>query len=144
MVHAQRCTRLFAAEMGFYEQACQELAIVASELSSNILKYGTRGYLELSVTESGQEKGLMLSARDWGPPFHNLEMAIMDGYDGRGPIDPDDLLKRGGLGAGLGAVVRLTNSFFVEPDDGGKRVVAIRYLGRPVPRWPAVGPGRRG
>jgi serine/threonine-protein kinase RsbT len=110
-----------------------------SELSSNIIKYGKYGYLELSMVFDGLAKGVSLVARDFGPPFRDLETALRDGCDEQGPIDPAAILKRGGIGAGLGAVIRLTNSFSVEPEVDGKRIVAIRYLGRPVPRWPAIG-----
>jgi len=136
--HAQRRTKLFAAGVGFPEQPCQELAIVASELSSNIVKYGNYGFLELSMVQAAPGKGIALVARDWGPPFRNLEIALLDGCNEHGPIDPASILKRGGIGAGLGAVLRLTHHFAVEPEVDGKRVIAIRYLGRPVPRWPDV------
>jgi anti-sigma regulatory factor (Ser/Thr protein kinase) len=132
----QRATRQFAAELGFDPYACQELAIVASELASNVLKYGKPGSLELLAISDAKGKGIGLVARDSGPPFRNLEKAMKDGYDDDGPIDPIHFLKRGGFGGGLGAVLRLTNSFQVEPDPEGKRVTAVRYLpqGRQIPR----------
>jgi anti-sigma regulatory factor (Ser/Thr protein kinase) len=124
----QRGTKQFAAELGFGRRACEELAIVASELSSNVLKYGKRGSLELSAIEDARGRGIVIVARDCGPPFRNLETALKDGHDENGPIDPAHILKRGGIGAGLGAVIRLTHSFRVEPEPGGKRIVVVRYL----------------
>jgi hypothetical protein len=61
-------------------------------------------------------------------------MALQDGCDDRGPIDPAHLLKRGGLGIGLGAVVRLMDSLQVEQDKDGKQIRAVRYLRRPRTR----------
>src|SRR4029079_14397927 len=104
----QRATKQFAAELGFGRHACQELAIVASELASNVLKYGKPGSLELLRISDSRGKGIELVARDSGPPFRNLETALQDGCDDNGPIDPANILKRGGFGGGLGAVIRLT------------------------------------
>jgi anti-sigma regulatory factor (Ser/Thr protein kinase) len=129
----QRATRQFAADLGFGRFACEELAIVASELSSNVLKYGRPGSLELVEVSDARGKGMGLIARDSGPPFRNLEKAMQDGFDDDGPIDPVHFLRRGGFGGGLGAVARLTNSFQVEPDPEGKRVTVVRYL-QAVPR----------
>lgn len=138
LFHTQRRTRLFATLVGFHRQASEELAIVASELASNIVKYGKYGYLELSRIDDSKGRGIALVARDWGPPFQNLETALRDGCDEQGPIDPAQFLKRGGIGSGLGAVLRLTNSFSVEPEADGKRITVIRYLGHAVPRWPGA------
>jgi anti-sigma regulatory factor (Ser/Thr protein kinase) len=124
----QSATKQFAAELGFDRYAGQELAIVASELASNVLKYGMPGSLELLAISDSRGKGMGLIAHDSGPPFRNLEKALLDGYDDNGPIDPADILKRGGFGGGLGAVTRLTHSFRVESEPNGKRVLVVRYL----------------
>lgn len=129
--HVQRCTIQFAESLGFSRRECQELAIVASELTSNIIKYGVRGSVEMEVVVDENGSGILLIASDSGPPFHDLAAALQDGYDDRGPIDPIEMLKRHGIGGGLGAVVRLTHSFQVEPGgQGGKKVRVVRYLGR--------------
>jgi serine/threonine-protein kinase RsbT len=134
LFHIQRAAKRFAAEVGFGHHAREELAIVASELSSNAIKYGKGGVLELSSLEDEHGRGMILIAHDSGPPFRNLDMAMQDGFDDNGPIDPATILKRGGMGAGLGAVIRLTHSFRVESEPHGKRVIAIRYLRRPGTR----------
>jgi anti-sigma regulatory factor (Ser/Thr protein kinase) len=54
VLYVQTLTKRFAATLGFSPRECGELAIVASELCSNILKYGPPGSIELeSVTEAG-------------------------------------------------------------------------------------------
>jgi anti-sigma regulatory factor (Ser/Thr protein kinase) len=131
-LEAQRQTKAFALGLGFPRRACHELAVVVSELSSNILKYGKRGRVVLGALADSVGKGIAIRAYDSGPPFRRLDQAVLDGCDDTGPIDPDALLRRGGLGAGLGAVIRLTHSFEVEHEPGGKWVVAKRYLGRPL------------
>jgi hypothetical protein len=75
-------------------------------------------------------QGVVLVAEDIGPPFQNLELALLDGNDDRWPIDPLDMLTRRGIGGGLGAIVRLSHSFQVEPLPVGKRVRVARYLRR--------------
>jgi anti-sigma regulatory factor (Ser/Thr protein kinase) len=141
LFHIQRAAKRVAAGIGFNHHACEELAIVASELSSNAIKYGKGGVLELADLEDEHGKGMILIAHDSGPPFRHLSMAVKDGFDDSGPIDPASILKRGGMGAGLGAVIRLTHSFRVEDEPQGKRVIAIRYLRRPSTR--SRRPGRK-
>jgi anti-sigma regulatory factor (Ser/Thr protein kinase) len=126
--HVQRRTIDFASGLGFSKRECGELAIVASELASNILKYGIRGSIELDAVEEGGKAGISLVASDRGPPFRNLESAMLDGHDDSGPIDPLHMLKRNGIGGGLGAVLRLSHSFRVENVPGGKRLHVARYL----------------
>ena len=128
VLHVQGMTKRFAASLGFSVRECGELAIVASELSSNILKYGPPGSVELCALRDDTGEGLTLIARDLGPPFRNLALALQDGWDDTGPIDPMLMFRRKGMGGGLGAVLRLTDSMNVVPEEHGKSVVAVRYL----------------
>ena len=86
---------------------------MASELGSNIIKYGRHGSLTFSglEAEDARGRGISVVARDYGPPFHDLAIALQDGCDDRGPLDPMQLFNRKGIGGGLGAVFRLTHSF---------------------------------
>jgi anti-sigma regulatory factor (Ser/Thr protein kinase) len=121
-----------AQKLGFPRHERQEVAIAVSELASNIVKYGVRGSIEISSLEDPRHGvGLVIVARDVGPPFRNLAMALQDGCDDDGPIDPGLLLKRAGLGIGLGAVVRFTDSFDVEHGKVGKEIRVVRYRVRP-------------
>ncbi len=126
--HVQRTVAGFARDVGFSRLESNELAIVGSELTSNILKYGVVGAVDVEPYVDTRGGGLTLIATDRGPPFHNLDAALQDGCDDRGPIDPLQMLTRRGIGGGLGAVLRLSHSFRVEPHPGGKRVHVIRYL----------------
>jgi anti-sigma regulatory factor (Ser/Thr protein kinase) len=135
----RRAIQSLAAKIGFRRNECHELAIVVSELASNIIKYGVRGTIALEdIWDQEYGPGVRIVAEDVGPPFHDLALAVQDGYDDRGPIDPVVLLKRGGLGTGLGAVTRLTDVFDVHPLAKGKQVCTVRYL-----RRPKVSAGRR-
>jgi anti-sigma regulatory factor (Ser/Thr protein kinase) len=129
-----------ALELGFQRRERAELLIVVSELCSNIVKYGVRGSLELDRhVDSVHGVGIAIVAHDIGPAFRNLEMALQDGCDDQGPIDPGALMKRGGLGIGLGAVKRLTDLLAVEYGSEGKSIRVVRYLRRP-PRKSSLPP----
>jgi anti-sigma regulatory factor (Ser/Thr protein kinase) len=127
----RRAVRGYGASLGFSLSSCQELAIIVSELGSNIVKYGRSGAIEFqSLQDARYGVGIAIVADDVGPPFHDLSLALRDGYDDRGPIDPGLLMKRGGLGTGLGAVLRLSDSFEVEQKHEGKRITSARFLVR--------------
>ena len=142
-LEAQRRTKEFAFRLGFSRRACAELAIVVSELSSNILKYGRPGRILLVEVHDAGGHGIGVRAYDVGPPFRDLGSAVKDGCDDVGPIDPASMARRGGLGTGLGAVIRFTDHFRVEPMPRGKCIEVMRYL--PVRQsWaPSRAPGRR-
>jgi len=133
VLHVQRCVGDFAREMGFSRIESQELAIVATELATNILKFGAPGTLQVQELLAGQVPYLKLTATDSGPPFKNLQSAIQDGWDDDGPIDPLQLLKRQGIGGGLGAIVRFSHSFVVAEGESGKAIVIKRYRGDEPP-----------
>jgi anti-sigma regulatory factor (Ser/Thr protein kinase) len=118
-----------ARQLGFARGECAELSIVVSELASNIVKYGVHGSIELAqLDDPSKGVGISIVAQDVGPPFHDWKMALRDGCDDRGPIEPDKLLRRAGLGIGLGAVLRLSHSLEVEAGVQGKRIRALRYV----------------
>lgn len=134
---ARRVAREVAESIGFDKLEREEIAIVASELASNIVKYGVRGSLEIDeVRDRVLGRGIVLRAKDSGPPFHDVQLAVQDGYDDRGPLDPATLFKRRGIGGGLGAVIRFTDSFRCETEAQGKTVIVIRYRKRPKRRPP--------
>jgi anti-sigma regulatory factor (Ser/Thr protein kinase) len=131
-----------ASELGFPRRERAELLIVVSELCSNIVKYGVRGSLELEpYVDAHHGAGIAIIARDIGPAFRDFKLALQDGYDDQGPIDPGVLMKRGGLGIGLGAVRRLTDALSMEHSSEGKSIRVVRYLRRP-PRKSSLPPRR--
>lgn len=120
-----------ATQIGFTRHVSQELAIVVSELATNILKYGVRGEIGLARIEDGIfGPGVEIIAEDDGPPLADLASALRDGWGDRGPIDPAHL-RRGGIGAGLGAIRRLTDVFEYRPGAPRKAFRVIRWLRRP-------------
>jgi anti-sigma regulatory factor (Ser/Thr protein kinase) len=120
--------RRFAARHGLDARRATELAIVVSELASNIVKHGVRGEIRLIWNPETPPHGeIAVEAHDVGPPIHDLQMAMTDGYDDRGPIDPARILRRGGLGTGLGAVARLADRLDYR-EDPEEKVLTARFL----------------
>ncbi len=129
---AQLVVRQGARAMGFPRAACAELMIVASELASNIVKYGRRGVLRVEpITHPVHGSGIRLVAEDEGPPFKSFETAQRDGFNDDGPLDPSELIARRGTASGLGAVRRMTHELTWTPLPHGKAVIATRYVTPP-------------
>jgi anti-sigma regulatory factor (Ser/Thr protein kinase) len=123
---ARRLARLF----GLDDKRAAEIAIVASELASNIAKHGIRGDLTIILDDDTPPRGaLTLLARDVGPPIKDLRSATTDGWDDKGPIDPALLLHRGGLGTGLGAILRLSDRFDYQELPEGKEITVRFFRG---------------
>lgn len=114
--------RRVAIALGHDRRASVEIAIVAVELATNVLKYGVEGRIE--ITDTGD--AIEIEAWDRGPPFRDFALAQRDDHDDHGPIDPMTVARRGGFGGGLGAVVRLTASVSVSHHGPWKCVRAIR------------------
>jgi anti-sigma regulatory factor (Ser/Thr protein kinase) len=122
--------RSFAAKMGFCNEVIEELVVVVSELTSNILKYGKSGFIELAATGDDDDddagRGIQIVAEDETPPF-DLSGALRDGYDSQGKIPAAQVYGRRGIGAGLGAVARLSDDVRMETfEDGSKKRLIVR------------------
>src|SRR5918999_631719 len=122
VVVASSQARRLARGHGLDARRAAELAIVVSELASNIVKHGIEGEIVLTFHSPGGE--ITVEARDVGPPIRDLHVAMTDGCDDRGPIDPADLLRRGGLGTGLGAVARFADRVEYREESDGKTITA--------------------
>src|SRR5581483_3529888 len=87
-----------ARDAGLGETESQEIALVVAELGTNLLRHAGGGTLELSRIEAAARTGIEIEALDHGPGITDVDQAMTDGYS-----------TVGGLGAGLGAVHRLTD-----------------------------------
>jgi anti-sigma regulatory factor (Ser/Thr protein kinase) len=122
--HAGRLAR----ELGLDAKRAMELAIVVSELASNIVKHGIRGEIVLAFDDHWPPRGeITVEAHDVGPPIRDLALAMIDGNDDQGPIDPALILRRGGLGTGLGAVARLADRVEYRDEEDGSKTITARF-----------------
>lgn len=125
----RRGVRAAAASLGFGRIVIEELAIVASELCTNIVKYGDRGELAIEVLRrEGAVVALALAATDVGRPFTDFVRATRDRSDQRGTIPPEAMYGRAGIGGGLAAVRRLSSAIYVDQRDGEKTIVVTRNM----------------
>ena len=117
-----------AIQFGMGTRRATEIAIAVSELATNIVKYGIQGEVTLVLDPGAGARGSMrVVARDVGPPIRNLEVALQDGCDDTGPIDPALVLRRGGLGTGLGAVLRFADLFEYQQAETGKAITVTFF-----------------
>ena len=131
---ARQAAREVAAAAGFDRRRGEELVLVASELASNILKHAGSGELRVRRVEDARRGvGVELQATDRGPPIADFEAAQVDGWSEGKRIDPLRFFGRKGIGAGLGAVRRLSDEVRYVQREGEKTITARRFVS-PRPR----------
>jgi anti-sigma regulatory factor (Ser/Thr protein kinase) len=119
VLRAAESASRFADSLGFSPNECEELALVITELATNLLKHATGGGLRLSRIEASGRVGVEIESDDTGPGIPDLEQAITDGYS-----------TAGSLGTGLGTVNRLVDELAAcsRPEPGGLRLVCQRWI----------------
>jgi anti-sigma regulatory factor (Ser/Thr protein kinase)/serine/threonine protein phosphatase PrpC len=124
---ARLAARSMSMAIGFDERTVEEIALVVSELATNLIKHAKDGILRLRRTEEAGRTGIQIDSEDQGPGIPNVEEAIAD-----------DFSTSGSLGCGLGAVNRLMDEFDVASRPGaGTSIVCKRWLRLDVPPAPA-------
>lgn len=101
---ARRLTAAAAQEMGMGEEARGKLALVVTELATNLFRHGGGGELVYSATAANEMDVLAL---DRGPGMANVAQCLRDGYS-----------TAGSSGTGLGATSRLANEFDIHSVPG--------------------------
>jgi len=96
---ARRLSVAMARRLGFDETEAGKVAIVVTELSSNLVRHASRGEL-LVRSLDGAVGGIEILALDHGPGMSELAMTL-----------PGDSSTKGTAGTGLGAVTRLAHTF---------------------------------
>lgn len=124
---ARRRALALAEEQGFSQVRRGELAIVVSELCSNLCRHAAQGEVLLRPLPG---PGVEVLALDRGPGMRDVAACLRDGYS-----------TAGSAGIGLGAVVRLSAEFDLYSRPAGTLVLARLFRdGRP----PRGGGGRGG
>ena len=119
---ARRRLVAICRKLGFDEVASGRAAIVATELATNLVKYGQAGEMLLGTFEDGTGAGVEVIALDRGPGIANLHEALRDGHS-----------TGGSAGTGLGAVRRQSRGFDVASWPGRGTAVLARMEARPGP-----------
>jgi len=101
-----------AADAG--KHAAHAYAIAVSELATNVFRHGGGGEIQL-----GSAPGrLWVRALDRGPGIQDAQAALVDRWS-QGQMREAGVPPAGGLGCGLGAVLRLMDGLTLTPRDGG-------------------------
>lgn len=119
---ARRAAAELAWELGFDDTAAGRLAIVVTELATNIAKHAGEGELLLGVAAQAGPDAVEVIALDRGPGMENLDRCLGDGYS-----------TAGSPGTGLGAVRRQSTYFDVtSTTQRGTAILARVAAGRGV------------
>lgn len=127
-VEARRLAVALAQAAGCDETACGAVAIIATELATNLARHGRSGELLLRALRETAVPGVELLAVDRGPGIADLGRALSDGFSTGGTA-----------GEGLGAIRRLAHAFDIHSDPAGTIVLARRFAAPPPPEPFSVG-----
>jgi anti-sigma regulatory factor (Ser/Thr protein kinase) len=116
----RRATEI-AGRQGFGDADAGRVALVATELATNILKHGNGGEILVGAYGEGASGGVELIALDKGAGMSNVTASLADGYSTAGTA-----------GKGLGAVVRQSHFVDIASWPGsGTAVLARLKTGHP-------------
>jgi len=113
VAEARRKAAELGAAAGFQELRAGQLAIVATELATNLIKHGGGGKLLIGAGQAHVD----LVALDRGAGMADVERCLADGYSSAGTA-----------GNGLGAVRRMAHRFHVASWPGRGTAVFARLL----------------
>lgn len=105
-----------AVRVGLPEVRTAEVAIVATELATNLYRHAVDGVVALRVVRRGDVGGVEMIALDRGPGLRNVRALFQDGSS-----------SRGSLGIGLGAVQRLASHHDVHSTPGLGTVITATF-----------------
>lgn len=113
---ARRAARAIALTVGFDRQEAEAVAIVGSELASNLVRHAHGGTIVIAAITAGSRNGIAVETRDRGPGIADVSLAIQDRFS-----------TSGGLGCGLPAVGRLMDEFTIESSPAGSIIKAWKW-----------------
>jgi anti-sigma regulatory factor (Ser/Thr protein kinase) len=124
VAEARRLGMELASKQGLGAADASRVAIVATELATNLIKHAGCGEIAISVFADGDGSGVELLALDRGPGIADLQKSLADGHS-----------TTGSAGSGLGAVQRNSDVFAVSSRIGGGTAILARI--RPTGQYPA-------
>jgi len=115
VAEARRLAVSLSTQQGFREKDAGRVALVATELATNLVKHANGGEMIISAFDDGDGKGLELLALDKGPGIVDLNRALSDGHSTSGTA-----------GTGLGAIRRTADVFALSSGIGRGTAVMAR------------------
>jgi anti-sigma regulatory factor (Ser/Thr protein kinase) len=119
----RRAATAIAREEGLHETLVGHVALVATEVCTNLLKHATNGEVFLSALSDRSEPGIEILAVDRGPGMTDVARCLADGYSSAKTS-----------GTGLGAIARLSQEFDIYSEQGRGTVLVARIHGPKVAR----------
>lgn len=120
---ARQIAVALARDLNFSEHQTGKVAIVATEMASNLVKHAKAGELSATCVDERGHAGVEILSIDAGPGIGDIQRSLADGYSSTGTA-----------GTGLGAVRRLSDRFEMFSRVGKGTVLMARLTGRPPPR----------
>ena len=120
-----------ASQIGFAEERAGRVALIVTELATNLVKHAKGGELLVRpIRSDGAARfpdGIEVLAIDRGPGMRNVALAREDGYSTAGT-----------LGHGLGCIGRMSDFFQIYSESSGTVALSRIWRERPVatPRQP--------
>jgi anti-sigma regulatory factor (Ser/Thr protein kinase) len=124
---ARRKAAALAEEMRMDETRCGEIALVATELATNLVKHGNGGHILIQPLPRNGHVGLGIMSVDKGPGIADITKALAGGYSTAGT-----------MGGGLGAIQRVPDLFDFYSSASGTVVCAEFWQSKTEHPHPAI------
>ena len=118
---ARREAARMAESLAFEATQAGKVALAVTEAATNIVKHAGSGKILLAPLVRAARVGIEVLALDRGPGIANLSASLRDGYS-----------TSGSMGAGLGALSRLSPVFDVYSQPGQGTALRLEIWGTPV------------
>lgn len=115
VAEARRLASKAASQQGLCENDIGRVALVATELATNLIKHAGGGEIAIGAFDDSEGTGVELLALDKGPGIADVPKALADGYS-----------TAGSAGTGLGAAHRAASVFAVSSRLGHGTAILAR------------------
>ena len=122
VAEARRRVGKLAVRIGLPQARVDKVAVVVTELATNLLKHGGGGHIHASRCDDAGGIGLEVLALDRGGGMADPRRCLQDGYS-----------TAGSPGNGLGAIARLTDTLQIYTRSGQGCVLMCRFMTHPMP-----------
>jgi anti-sigma regulatory factor (Ser/Thr protein kinase) len=119
---ARRGANSLTSKLGFDETFRGKVAVVVTEVATNLAKHAKQGQLLIRALERDGRLGLELLALDQGPGMANVNEFMRDGFS-----------TTGSPGTGLGSIARLSDEFDIHSVPGVGTALVARLWSQKMP-----------
>ena len=113
---ARRKAMALAEELQLSETGRGAVGLATTEMATNLVKHAGRGHILLQRIVQGKQHGIRLMSVDKGPGIDDIARALNDGHS-----------TADSMGAGLGAIQRLSDSFDLYSIPGSGTVISAEF-----------------